>query len=134
MLFKKLTLWPLWYGIALLLIFTISWGSLARASEVPTLSLPYSDKLVHFTTYLCLAAWLGFICQKKAFPYVFLFVASMGLAIEILQPIISNRFFEWGDLVANTLGQAIGLTLAQTLLFKFPEKLEIFLKVNRPGL
>jgi len=39
-----------------------------------------------------------------------------GLAIEILQPIVAEgRMFSWVDVVANTIGIAVGMLLARFL-------------------
>jgi glycopeptide antibiotics resistance protein len=47
---------------------------------------------------------------------VFLLSFMYGLAVEILQPIVAEgRMFSWVDVVANTIGIAVGMLLARFL-------------------
>lgn len=96
--------------------------TLTPAGDIPKLSLlsiPYFDKVVHFTMYfvmsLLLAGYLHqfrkFSDQKILLVNVLLLIFLGGL-LEILQfelPI--NRDCSWGDFAANSTGAVTGTLL-----------------------
>jgi len=47
---------------------------------------------------------------------VFLLSFMYGLTVEFLQPIVAvGRMFSWSDVLANTVGIAVGMLLARFL-------------------
>jgi len=103
----------LWAG----LIFIVSSFPL----ETPPTAGPFSDKIIHVLEY----AIFGFLLARsfhhirnQVIHKIFLFAALgigilYGLTDEIHQHFVSYRFFEWTDLIADTLGSGIG-----TLIYK----------------
>jgi VanZ family protein len=92
-------------------------------------SLEISDKLEHFGAYLLLAFLLRLALhfQKKyLFTYKQIIVITSVIGVvygffdELHQFLIPGRFFDWYDLLANTIGIILGLILS-----------EIFIKYGR---
>ena len=120
------------YKFSILLAIVIALMSLIPGSSVPytpLFSIPFFDKIVHFSMY----APLGFValmesrCNRRCFNYhlfivVMIFMLS-GL-IEILQAtVIATRGAEWTDLLANLGGLITGYVayrlLGRCRLFRF---------------
>ena len=78
------------------------------------------DKLVH-TFVFSILSLLMIIGLKKQHDQMFLnfnaitvsisAVSLYGVAIECLQILIPGRFFEWQDMLANTVGAVVGFGL-----------------------
>ncbi len=100
--FRFQTLWVIlgWLGV-----MTVFVGSLTPLEHVP--KVPGSDKAHHFAAYGSLMFWFGQIYLRRRFSVAVALVA-MGVLIEVLQPRISNRFFEFEDVIANNLGVGLG--------------------------
>lgn len=112
------------YKFSILLVIVIAMLSLVPGSSMPypsLFSIPYIDKIVHFSMYAPLgfvalmesrrtrpcSAYHLFISAYHLFIIVILFLLS-GL-IEILQAtVVATRAAEWTDLLANLLGLLAG--------------------------
>lgn len=81
------------------------------------------DKIVHFSFYLVLSS-LTFLALQETFPnqfikqkalgITFMFCFCYGLLIEVLQHLMPfDRMFEFGDIIANTVGAFMGCWLIQ---------------------
>lgn len=104
----------LWLVIGWLLIVTIWYLSLTP--KPPEVSIKLWDKLNHFIAYAVLMGWFGQLyLQKGQRVFWFIFFVTMGVGIEIFQGMGEHRFFEYNDMLANTLG-VIGAIVI--LLFK----------------
>lgn len=92
------------------------------ASFTPTSSIDerlyffkHQDKIIHIGMYFGLsflvASDIFTSTQLQARSYIILFVLIVlfSSCIEILQPIISNRSNDIGDIVANGIGTFVGL-------------------------
>ncbi|MBS1617627.1 MAG: VanZ family protein [Bacteroidetes bacterium] len=94
--------------------------------HVPRVTIPYFDKVVHFTLYFILAVltWYGWTRQKNfpalranTFIKVILVLTLYGLTIEIMQGTLTpDRSFDLWDELANTTGATAGVWLAKALL------------------
>ena len=51
--------------------------------------------------------------MKKSFMIALVFI-FMGVALEYIQGFDPNRYFEYADMVANTVGVALGFAVALT--------------------
>ena len=115
------------YKFSILLAILIALMSLIPGSSLPDsplYSIPYIDKIVHFSMY----APLGFValmenrCKSLCYGYHLFIVVSLFLLsalIEILQAtVVSTRAAEWSDLLANLGGLVVGY-LAYRLLGGF---------------
>ncbi|ADY29702.1 VanZ family protein [Cellulophaga lytica] len=108
--------------ITLLSLFSFS------NTDLPSVKIPYIDKLVHFTFY-SVATLLGVLSLKDFFNikkvktliiwYLAFILIVYGIIIEILQHTITvTRSAEFLDFVANTIGVFVGLFVAKQLFLK----------------
>jgi VanZ family protein len=88
----------------------------------PTVSVPYLDKAVHLCQYL-LFAWLlaqavraGSLRQAEYFWLVWVYAASYGLLVEIIQMFVPWRSADMWDALANGIGAGFGAWIGR----KFP--------------
>lgn len=75
----------------------------------PETGFEYQDKLGHVIIYTLLMAWFGNLYHSRAarIAYAVLFIV-MGITLEFLQEMGQDRLFEYADMLANTLGVALG--------------------------
>lgn len=100
--------WLLLTGCILLVISVLS---LAPLDELPP--VPGTDKTHHFVAYMALMLPAALRKPKYWWVLALCFVAYSGL-IELLQPYV-NRYGEWLDLFANSLGVLVGTTVGLCL-------------------
>jgi VanZ family protein len=76
------------------------------------------DKLNHAAAFAALAwaAVLGFRERRNYGRYVALGLVAYGAAKEVAQAFVPGRSSEWADLLADSLGIAVGMLLATALL------------------
>lgn len=96
-------------------LLLVGWGLFSPTHRLPAWTHRY-DKLWHVMAF----AGVAFLIQgiwRQATPWlVWLGMSVAGWLTEILQERYAlGRRFSWGDTFANTLGAAIGLTLADPL-------------------
>ncbi len=93
-----------WHLLTVMLLLLITLLSLWPATQLP--SLPGTDKTHHIIAYAVLM--LPTAIRR---PHYWLWIASGFIAysgvIELLQPFV-NRYGEWLDLLANSLGVVCG--------------------------
>lgn len=87
-------------------------------SDGPSLNVPLLDKWVHVVFHgILVALWLiyGYLADKSHFSFSVLVLVLVicffyGIAIEAVQYwFTSTRTFEPGDIVANVIGEVVGL-------------------------
>jgi VanZ family protein len=102
----------IWYQLGALMLLVVGALSLLPAPEIAV-----NDKLGHLFVYLVLAAWFGLLAESRiALLWTGLGLLAYGILIELLQSMTSFRFAEWGDVLANLIGIAIGLLVFFTPL------------------
>ena len=101
-----------WCHITITLVIAITTLSLWPAEHLP--SVPGTDKTHHFIAYAALALPAALRHPKYALYFVLSFITFSGV-IELIQPYV-NRYAEWLDLLANTIGLAFGWLLAKIIL------------------
>ena len=114
----------LWLAIGYALVVTVVFLSLTSTPVELELSFPYEDKVFHILAYFVLMAWFSQIYhdkfQRNMIAMVFVF---MGAGLEYLQGLDPNRYFEFADMAANTIGVALGflvaVTAAKNVLLRF---------------
>jgi len=74
---------------------------------------PGSDKLHHAIAYAALM-FPAALARPKHLWAIFLFYLAWSGAIELIQPYV-NRYGEWADLVANTVGLTVGFGISKPL-------------------
>jgi hypothetical protein len=93
-----------WLMFSLFFLATITTFSLTPLPELPF--APGSDKLHHFVAYAALMFPAALRGKRHWFVLAFVYIAWSG-GIEIIQPYV-NRYGEWLDLLANSIGVGIG--------------------------
>ena len=94
------------------------------ADGMPSVSIPYIDKLVHFAMYFgtCSTIWWERLkaTGREDFRWLACFAVIapilMSGAIEILQSQTTYRSGDWADLLANSLGAFTAIPLGHFLL------------------
>lgn len=91
-------------------------------------TIPYADKIVHFSFYLIFAILgclflrertQGGLTIEKAVLSILFAAITYGIFIEVLQyTITTNRMAEFGDIIANTLGAIVGVSLIKWFFSK----------------
>ena len=99
--------------ISFLLLSIITLLSLWPVAQLP--AVPGTDKTHHFIAYGALILPVAIKQHKQLWYFVLGFALYSGL-IELIQPYV-NRYGEWLDLAANSLGLLCGLALAKLWLF-----------------
>jgi len=100
-----------------MLLVSIATLSLWPAAYLP--NVPGTDKTHHFIAYAALILPTALRQPKNYLTIIVGFLAFSG-AIELIQPYV-NRYGEWLDMAANTLGLVSGWVLAKVMLY-FPRK------------
>lgn len=113
--YPELKLRFLWLAIGYGLVLLVVYLSLTSAPIEIADDFPYADKFYHALAYFTLMSWFAQIYhdrfQRNMIALVFIF---MGFTLEYLQSFDPNRVAEFADMVANTLGVALGILLAMT--------------------
>ena len=94
------------YLLSFIIALSILVLSLSPLHELP--DVPGNDKTHHLIAYAILAFPTS-VTNQKVLSMTLLFIL-MGGAIEIIQPYV-NRYGEWLDFIANTIGVVIGLAI-----------------------
>ncbi len=105
---------PLFFAIFCTLF--VGYLSLADVSNIPKLEVENEDKLYHITAYFTLnTLWLVALIRYSLLKLKFNIIISLGIVIlgiiiEVLQDrLTSYRTFDLYDILANSLGVALGL-------------------------
>ena len=104
-----------WKLVTIFLLTVIAFLSLYPLSELP--GVPGTDKTHHLVAYFLLAFPSGLKKPNKWVLFIFLFIIFGGF-IEIIQPYV-NRYGEWLDFLANSIGVIFGFFLGVVLNNKF---------------
>lgn len=111
--YPELKLRFFWLAIGYALVVLVVFLSLTSNPVDTGLNFPYEDKIYHAFAYFTLMFWFSQIYhdrfQRNMIAVVFIL---MGLSLEYLQSFDPKRFAEFGDMVANTTGVALGLLMA----------------------
>ena len=102
------------FFISIILIFYLS---LVPASELEFFNaLSFiGDKISHGVIFFYISI-LGMFCDFKIKYHIFMaIIFSFGLTIEIIHYFHPYRYFEWSDLLANS----IGIILARLIYYSF---------------
>lgn len=111
---------------------TIVYFSLLDAPPGPPQPTPFWDKHLHFLAYFGLALALAYATVRvrdqplRRGLLVYGGALGVGIAIELAQGPLPNRYFGWGDLLANALGAslvAIWFLLERRLRYVRPQRL-----------
>lgn len=107
-----------WISVTLILMTAIASLSLWPVAHLP--DVPGTDKTHHFIAYASLILPTALQRPKNYLLLVLAFVAFSGM-IELVQPYV-NRYGEWLDMLANTLGLFFGWLFANALLYFYQKQ------------
>ena len=111
----ELKLRILWLIIGCLLVALVVFLSLSSSPVDTGLSFPYEDKLYHALAYFTLMLWFAQIYHDRfKRNLIAVMFIMLGVALEYLQSFDPNRYSEFGDIVANSMGVLLGLLIAMT--------------------
>jgi len=108
-IFKLVTQY--WRQITVLTLALITVLSLTPLAHLP--DAPGSDKTHHLVAYFALALPVAMRGGPKWLLLLPVFILWSG-AIELIQPFV-NRYGEWYDLVANSVGVGLGALAGEIL-------------------
>ena len=96
-----------WLFLGYLYIAYIVYGSLTPSPV--DLGVDDFDKVMHFSAYALLMIWFALLYFKRAarITHAVLFVA-LGVGLEFAQQAGGVRYFEFSDMIANSLGVLAG--------------------------
>ncbi len=113
---KNLRLRPLWLLCGWAMLAMAVWLSLIAAPP-QIVGIPYIDKVKHLLAYAVLMGWFGQIYTTRGTQRGWLIgLVVMGIMLEFLQGWGGARFFEYADMLANTLGALLGYWLTRNVL------------------
>lgn len=105
----------IWLAIGYALVTLVVYLSLTSQPPEIESGLPFQDKFFHALAYFTLMAWFAQIYhdrfQRNMIALVFVL---MGVALEYVQSLDPARMFEVADMIANTVGVALGFYLSLT--------------------
>ena len=105
----------LWLTIGYALVAIVTYLSLTSDPIDTGLQFPYEDKVYHALAYFTLMAWFAQIYHGRIQRYLIAIIfIVMGCSFEFLQSLDANRYAEFADIVANTLGVVVGFSLTLT--------------------
>lgn len=117
-----------WLAGGWLLVSLIVYLSLTPHPPEP-LSFPNADKLEHGFAYALLSLWFCQIYQQlRQRVVVIVALIGLGVVMEIMQGWSGYRYFEYADMLANSLGALCGMLLARTPLGR------VFFMIEKAGL
>ena len=100
-----------WFILSTCILLIITTLSLSPVDTLP--SAPGSDKTHHLIAYAALAFPTALRKPNRWLWLVVFFISYSGL-IELVQPYV-NRYGEWLDMLANTVGVVCGVALATAI-------------------
>lgn len=117
----------LWLIIGYALVGFVIYLSVSSMPPVVELGFEFQDKIFHVLAYFSMMFWFAQIYHIKIqrFCFALLFI-TLGIAMEAIQSFDPARYAEFDDVVANSLGVAIGILLTKrslkNLLFHFEKR------------
>jgi VanZ family protein len=110
-----------WWGLGVLLVLIVIVVCLLPGNEIPGL-FEVNDKLSHLAGHGTLAIYFAGLVPRQRWWKIFVFLLLLGSAIEVAQYTMHmGREGDPRDVVANSIGAALGLALARLGLARWPE-------------
>ena len=117
----------LWLVIGYALVGFVIYLSVTSRPPTVDLGFKFQDKIFHALAYFSMMFWFAQIyhIKKQRLIFALLFVA-LGIAMEGIQSFDPKRYAEFDDIVANSLGVALGILLTKrslkNLLYHFEKR------------
>jgi VanZ family protein len=100
---------PLWWVLFITAMVGVIAISLAPAQSVEPAASIVPDYVGHAVGYAVLGV-LAMLAAPWPVRWIIVLIV-LGASLEVLQPMLSNRFASISDIVANTLGVLLGVGL-----------------------
>ena len=116
----------LWIALSTILLAAVLFVSLQPSFDPAT---PASfDKVEHLSAYVLLALWFTGLVTRTRYWVVASGLLALGFVIEVLQWLMNlGRTAEALDMLANTLGVGVGITIALLATGGWAPRLESWL-------
>ena len=113
----------LWQVLGWVLVIGATVASLMPGPQLPR--IPSGDKFMHTLTYAVLAVWFAGLYPRARYVWIGALLFFMGLAIEWAQGAMDlGRHRDYLDVLANSLGIGVGLTLALLWVGDWAQRME----------
>lgn len=96
-----------WIAGGILLLVAVLTLSLVPYTG-PKVPVDFADKAAHLIAYTALITWFSAVVPESRWTSLFGLLLTYGVLIEVLQFFTGYRAMEWGDIVADTGGLALG--------------------------
>ena len=116
-----------WWGLGFVLVTFAVVVCLLPARDVGVFG--EHDKLSHLAGHGSMAAYFAGLVPMRRWWKIFVFLLLLGVAIELAQYWMNvGREADARDVLANSIGAALGLLLARLGLARWPEFVEQLLR------
>lgn len=107
-----------WRWLVLMLVLLVCW--FAFVPDPPQSVDTGWDKLNHVLAFgaLSFSGWFAWGAPRRRMLGVVLGALMFGIFIEVVQTQIPGRSGEWPDLLADSVGIAIGIAMASTVTWR----------------
>ena len=104
----------LWLSIGWLMAIMLCYFSLISNPPEFDIGFKSFDKVRHLLAYFILMFWFAQLYKEnnKRIYYALFFIA-MGIVLEVFQGLGGVRYFEYYDMLANTIGVVIALLITK---------------------
>ena len=112
-----------WLIVGWLFVLGVVYGSLTGNPVITHASV--NDKLEHFGAYAALSLWFAGIYPRSRYAIIAVGLFLLGVSMEFLQAAMrAGRMKDFHDVIANSIGIAVGLTIAVLWLSGWAQRLE----------
>jgi VanZ family protein len=110
-----------WWTLGVLLVVAAAIVCLVPIPEIPK-TFDFNDKVSHLVGHGALALYFAGLMPRRGWWKIFVFLLLFGVVIEFAQFFMHvGRNGDPRDVLANSLGAALGLLLALCGLARWPE-------------
>ena len=107
----------LWLTVGYSLVLFVVYLSVTSRPPEIEIGFEFHDKIFHVLAYFSLMFWFAQIYHvKKQRLFFALAFVVLGISMEGMQSMDPKRYAEFNDMVANTVGVAIGILLTKKSL------------------
>jgi VanZ family protein len=111
-----------WVLVGWLLVAGVVSGSLVPARMLAAVAI--SDKLEHAGSYFVLMTWFAGLYRRAYYPWIALGLVALGIVLDLLQGLTATRTLDWHDMLANSVGVALGVVVSMWWLEGWCQRLE----------
>jgi VanZ family protein len=118
-----------WFALGWLLVAGVVLGSLAPGTNMRHLIV--DDKILHFGSYFLLMVWFSGLYERtRHYALIAVTLIILGVCLDLLQGLMTTRYFDVYDVLANVIGTICGLVLAVMLIGGWCARIERLLSTQ----